>query len=241
MALDDAPTEAPPAPLSLVRMAFARNAALSALAGRPRRGSDDVEELAAFVLVEIVELAMRGIAPSRTAYRLAAWHGVRSLWFHSRGVDRASCELSDDYDSPHPCGRDHEVASLFRLIAARVRARLDERNRQILDAHLAGFSAPEIAATRGETQAAVEGALQRIFVWMADESGPARPRRAEPKPSPAPRQCADCAAALVVPKGQRSPPRRCPECQYRRRLAAQRAYHAAKVAAALTPSGRKAE
>ena len=226
-----------PQPWSLVRIGFARKAAMSALRGRYRHGSDDVEELAAFVLVEVGELAARGVAPSRTAYRFAAWHGVRNLWFHSRGIDRALCTPSDDYDSHYPDGRDHEINNLFRVIASRVRSRLDERNQQILDAHLAGFSAPEIAAERGEAQTTVESVLQRIFAWMAEESGPARPRRAAPSPAadatpapaPAPRQCADCAVDLVIPKGLRSPPRRCAECQRCRRLAAKRERYAASV------------
>ena len=224
-----------PQPWSLVRIGFARKAAMSALRGRYRHGSDDVEELAAFVLVEVGELAARGVAPSRTAYRFAAWHGVRNLWFHSRGVDRALRTPTGGDDSNYLCERDHEIDNLFRVIASRVRGRLDERNQQILDAHLAGFSAPEIATERGETEAAVHGALQRIFAWMAEESGPTRPRRASPvpaadaTPAPAPRQCADCAVELVIPKGLRSPPRRCAECQRRRRLAAKRERYAASV------------
>ena len=233
------PDDEKPQPWSLVRIGFAHKAVRQVLAWRTSKSSDEFEELTAFVLVEVGELAARGVAPSRRAYRLAAYHGVRSLWHRARGVDQAR---HGDVDLPVEV--DNEVGYLFRIIASRVRGRLDERNQRILDAYLAGFSAPEIAAERGEAQTTVESALQRIFAWMAEESGPARPRRASlvpaadatPAPAPAPRQCADCAVDLVIPKGLRSPPRRCAECQRRRRLVAKRERYAAS--ADPSPRGR---
>jgi DNA-binding CsgD family transcriptional regulator len=196
-------------PWSRVKIPFARKAARRALRGSMRPASDAEDELVAFILAEVSGVAARNICPTPKVYRIAALHGVRSLWTRgpvgvTRGVDLlAEPDPSDD-------GRS-EIRTLSLAQAQRMHEALHERGRAIFSAHLAGYSAREIAEALGETEAAVSLFLGRIHEHLAHGTVP-RVREARTKEPRPPRTCVGCGCALVVPPGLRSPPRRCTEC-----------------------------
>ena len=207
-------------PWDAVKVEFARKAARSVLASRPFMGSDAVDELAAAALVEVCEMASRGVPPSKRMYRLATLHKARDLW-RRRGNEVAD----DDVDERAPVAESSDAGEMRAISLhdlTRMRAHLDDRARDVLSAYLACETVTEIAERRGETFAAVDSLLSRLLRHLCDGTVPSSRGQRE-KPGLA---CLGCGVDLPVPEGRGGLPVRCKTCAAERRKAKDRERHA---------------